>query len=93
MIVNADALQVFENWRVLTARPSVEDEVQTPHALYGHVAGNGAYSVGQWLRDVKALMGNERLIIVGRHRFKLSRADRRLGRNPPHTTRSSRACK
>lgn len=65
LIVNADALQVFENWRVLTARPSVEDEAQTPHALYGHVAGNGAYSVGQWLRDVKALMGNERLIIVG----------------------------
>jgi tRNA dimethylallyltransferase len=65
IIVNADALQVFENWRVLTARPSVEDETRTPHALYGHVAANGTYSVGQWLRDVKALMAGERLIIVG----------------------------
>ena len=26
VIVNADAIQVFENWRVLTARPSKEDE-------------------------------------------------------------------
>lgn len=65
IIVNADALQVFANWRVLTARPSIEDEARTPHALYGHVAGNSTYSVGQWLRDVKALMVDERLIIVG----------------------------
>lgn len=66
VIVNADALQVFANWRVLTARPSVEDEARAPHALYGHVAREVTYSVGHWLRDVAPLLsGSERAVIVG----------------------------
>lgn len=66
LIVNADAIQVFENWRVLTARPSPEDEKAVPHRLYGHVAADGAYSVGHWLRDLKPLLQDPgRLIIVG----------------------------
>ena len=36
-IVNADALQVYDTWRVLTARPSEADEQTVPHHLYGHV--------------------------------------------------------
>ncbi|HCQ66907.1 MAG TPA: tRNA (adenosine(37)-N6)-dimethylallyltransferase MiaA [Rhodobacteraceae bacterium] len=52
VVVNADALQVFENWRILTARPSRDEVAVAPHALYGHVPGNRQYSVGQWLRDV-----------------------------------------
>jgi tRNA dimethylallyltransferase len=66
VIVNADALQVFANWRVLTARPSLEDEAQTPHALYGHLPGDAQYSVGHWLRDLAPyLNANARPIIVG----------------------------
>lgn len=66
VIVNADALQVFDGWRVLTARPSVADEARAPHALYGHVAFDGDYSVGHWLRDVAPLLGGDRRpIIVG----------------------------
>jgi tRNA dimethylallyltransferase len=66
VIVNADALQVYSDWRVLTARPSPEEEARAPHALYGHVAGTHPYSVGEWLSEVRALraVGN-RLIIVG----------------------------
>ena len=52
MIVNADALQVYDNWRLLTARPSAEDEALAPHRLYGHVAPGAPYSVGHWLREV-----------------------------------------
>lgn len=63
-IVNADALQVFADWRVLTARPSVADEAAHPHALYGHIPGDQAYSVGQWLRDVAPLL-SEPCVIVG----------------------------
>ena len=37
VVVNADALQVYGCWRVLTARPSLADEAMVPHALYGHV--------------------------------------------------------
>ena len=51
LIVNADALQIWSCWRVLTARPSPEDEAAAPHALYGHVAPGVTYSVGDWLRD------------------------------------------
>lgn len=65
-IINADALQVFANWRVLTARPSPEDEAQVPHLLYGHVARDAEYSVGHWLREVAPLLQSGlRPIIVG----------------------------
>ena len=65
-IINADALQVFADWRVLTARPSLQEEAQIPHHLYGHIPGDMAYSVGQWLRDITPLLtGPDRPIIVG----------------------------
>ena len=64
-IVNADALQVYSDWRVLTARPSAEDEMAWPHVLYGHVAGDVAYSVGTWLGEVRAYLGGNPPVIVG----------------------------
>jgi tRNA dimethylallyltransferase len=64
MIVNADALQVYGCWRVLTARPSLGDESALPHALYGHVGRDQPYSVGHWLREVAGLL-NRPLVIVG----------------------------
>jgi len=66
VIVNADAIQVFANWRILTARPSPEDEARLPHQLYGHVPGDAPYSVGHWLREVAPLLNHGlRPIIVG----------------------------
>ena len=66
VIVNADAIQVFTNWRVLTARPSVTEEAAHPHALYGHVSGSAPYSVGHWLRDLEPILQRgERPVIVG----------------------------
>ncbi len=65
-IINADAIQVFDNWRVLTARPSREDEANAPHHLYGHIAKDAEYSVGHWLREVAPLLKSEkRPIIIG----------------------------
>jgi tRNA dimethylallyltransferase len=67
-IVNADALQVYANWRILTARPSVEDEAKAPHLLYGHVDRLTTYSVGEWVRDVVGLLASDMrkpLIVVG----------------------------
>ena len=54
VIINADAMQVYRELRILTARPSDEDEAQVPHRLYGHVAGASAYSVARWLADAAA---------------------------------------
>ena len=66
VIVNADALQVYDSWRILTARPTAEDEAALPHRLYGHVGRDQTYSVGHWLREVAGLMDTgARLVIVG----------------------------
>ncbi len=64
-IINADAMQVFADWRILTARPSAEAEKEVPHALYGHVPGDVEYSVGRWLRDLVPLLEGPTPVIVG----------------------------
>ncbi|MGI9372135.1 MAG: tRNA (adenosine(37)-N6)-dimethylallyltransferase MiaA [Hyphomicrobiales bacterium] len=53
VIINADAMQLYADLRVLTARPSTEDEARAPHKLYGHVDGAHRYSVGKWLAEVE----------------------------------------
>lgn len=66
VVVNADALQVFDCWRVLTARPTAAEEAEVPHALYGHVPCSEGYSAGHWLREVAPILtGDRRAIIVG----------------------------
>jgi tRNA dimethylallyltransferase len=60
VVVNADAMQVYRELRVLTARPSVEDEAAVPHRLYGHVPAATRYSVGAWLTDVSAALAAAR---------------------------------
>ncbi|KRW97654.1 tRNA (adenosine(37)-N6)-dimethylallyltransferase MiaA [Paracoccus sp. MKU1] len=84
-IVNADALQVWSCWRVLTARPPAEDEARAPHALYGHVTPDRAYSVGAWLAEVAALMdsGAGRLIVTGGTGLYLNALSRGLAVIPP----------
>jgi tRNA dimethylallyltransferase len=54
VIVNADSMQVYRDLRIITARPSAEDEARVPHRLYGHVDAGENYSVGRWCQDVKA---------------------------------------
>ncbi len=53
VVVNADSMQVYADLRVLTARPSPEEEAQAPHALYGHVDAAHRYSAGEWLNDAR----------------------------------------
>jgi tRNA dimethylallyltransferase len=65
LIVNADALQVYACWQVLTARPTGADMATSPHALYGHVAWDAPYSVGHWLRDATPLLDRPVVIVGG----------------------------
>ncbi len=65
VIINADALQVYSGWRILTARPSDDELARAPHRMYGHVDYKDAYSVGHWLRDIAPMLTGERPIIVG----------------------------
>lgn len=48
VIVNADAMQVYDGLRILTARPSPEDEAAAPHRLYGVLPAIEPCSAGRW---------------------------------------------
>jgi len=67
-IVNADAMQVYKDLQILSARPATAEMAGVPHHLFGHVDGAVRYSVGGWLRDAKealcGIAGRERPAIV-----------------------------
>jgi len=52
-IINADSLQIYKNLRILTSRPTVEDEKKVAHKLYGVMDGVDNCSVAYWLKLVK----------------------------------------
>jgi len=52
-VVNADSMQVYRDLRILTARPTPDEERGAPHLLFGHVDGAENYSVGRWLEDFR----------------------------------------
>jgi tRNA dimethylallyltransferase len=55
-IINADALQVYQDLRILSARPLKPEMGDIPHHLFGHISGNVRYSTGEWLRSVEPLI-------------------------------------
>ena len=68
IIINADALQIYDGWRILTARPNLSDEKEVKHFLYGTQPMNKPYSVGNWLKDLEKILINYKdtpKIIVG----------------------------
>lgn len=56
VVINADSMQVYDTLHVLTARPSSKEMQGIEHRLYGHVDAARAYSTGEWLRDVVAVL-------------------------------------
>ncbi len=68
VIVNTDAMQVYDVLRVVTARPSEAEMAGIAHLLYGTVAPSVRFSTGDWLRAVQAIVtesGGRELIFVG----------------------------
>jgi tRNA dimethylallyltransferase len=55
-IVNADSMQVYTDLRILTARPTPDEEAQTPHRLFGEIDGAVNYSVGRWARAAREIL-------------------------------------
>jgi tRNA dimethylallyltransferase len=53
VIVNADAMQVYRELKLLNARPGPEEERLAPHRLFGHVPAAEAYSAARWLADAR----------------------------------------
>jgi tRNA dimethylallyltransferase len=57
VVINADSMQVYRELRVLTARPSPEEEGLAPHALYGVHPAARAASVAWWRGAALEAMG------------------------------------
>lgn len=53
VILNADALQLYRDLRILTARPSEADEAAIPHRLYGVLDASERGSVAHWLSLIR----------------------------------------
>ena len=49
-------MQVYADLRILTARPSVDEETRVPHRLFGHVDGADAYSAARWAAEARAVI-------------------------------------
>jgi tRNA dimethylallyltransferase len=86
--INADALQVYACWRVLTARPDDAALARAPHRLYGHVDCATRYSVGRWLAEVSTVLeeagaAGRRPVIVGGTGLYLSALTEGLAPIPP----------
>ncbi|WP_374145679.1 tRNA (adenosine(37)-N6)-dimethylallyltransferase MiaA [Sphingomonas sp. 28-63-12] len=70
MVINADSAQVYADLRLLSARPSPEDESRVPHRLFGHVAATDIYSAARWASEATAAIAEaeqmgRRPILVG----------------------------
>jgi tRNA dimethylallyltransferase len=59
-VINTDSMQVYRDLRVLTARPTPEDEVRAPHQLYGHVDASINFSAGAWVADAATVLAGAR---------------------------------
>ena len=88
VIINADSQQLYADLRVLSARPSLEDEARADHRLYGIADAAEAWSVGHWSRAVVDLLESLRAearpaLIVGGTGLYFSALTRGLADIPP----------
>jgi tRNA dimethylallyltransferase len=58
VVINADSMQVYRDLRILTARPTLEQQALAPHRLYGHVDAGVNCSVGIWLDDARGALAD-----------------------------------
>lgn len=55
-IVNADAIQVYRDLEILSARPSAADERRARHHLFGFLDARERCSAGRWARAAAAVI-------------------------------------
>ena len=69
-IINADSMQIYKYFSILTSQPKKNDYKVIPHHLYGYVDTNVKYNAVKWLYDTnfkirKLLKNNKTPIVVG----------------------------
>ena len=52
-IINADSMQIFKEFNILSSRPSLRDTKKIKHHLYGIISVKRYFSAGDWLKHVK----------------------------------------
>jgi tRNA dimethylallyltransferase len=60
IIINTDSMQVYRDLKVITARPTPDEEALVPHRLYGHVDAGVNFSAGAWVADAAIVLGQAR---------------------------------
>jgi len=60
VVINSDSMQVYRDLRVLTARPTREEEAMVPHRLYGLVDAAVNFSAGAWVSDAAMALAEAR---------------------------------
>lgn len=60
VVINTDSMQVYRDLRIITARPTPDEEARAPHRLYGHRDAAENCSAGSWLDDAAAALAEAR---------------------------------
>jgi tRNA dimethylallyltransferase len=60
VVINADSMQVYRDLRILTARPTAQEEARVPHRLYGEVDAAVNFSVGAWVAEAAKALAQAR---------------------------------
>ena len=60
VVINTNSMQVYRDLRIITARPTPEEEARVPHRLYGHVDASVNFSAGAWVTDAAKVLAEVR---------------------------------
>ena len=52
-IINADSMQIFKEFKILSSRPDISETKGIKHHLYGFISIKRYFSVGDWLKEAK----------------------------------------
>ena len=52
-IINADSMQIFKEFKILSSRPSLNDTQKIRHHLYGFISVKRYFSAGDWLNEAR----------------------------------------
>ena len=52
-IINADSMQIYKEFKILSSRPSKSETKKIKHHLYGIVSVKKYFSSGDWLKELK----------------------------------------
>ena len=55
-IINADSMQIFKEFSILSSRPTSKDTKNVKHHLYGIISVKEYFSAGDWLKRVKKII-------------------------------------